>query len=76
MPILNITIQEDDSFTGLVKVEKLDDEDTPIERSIAKGLSLSSVLEEASCGQLKLGKLEINLDFDEHGEIVQIEIYS
>jgi len=76
MSILNLTIQEDDSFTGLIQVQKLDADDEPVTRKITKSASLSSILEQVSNGKLNLGKIEINLDFDEQGELVQIEIYS
>lgn len=76
MPKVIITVQDGESFIGVIQLEKLDENEEPITRKIARGASLSALLEKASHGKLTLGKIEVNLDFDDKGELVQIEIYS
>ena len=72
--VINTTDQE--SITGIIRVDKLDDAEEIIERKFSGGLCVSDLVKQFSKGKYTLGTLEINLDFDENGELVQIEFYS
>ncbi len=71
-----LNVRSGEEFTALVQIDHLDSEEEIISRKISKGISLNSLLHDTSKGALSLGKIEINLDFDANGQIVQIEIYS
>lgn len=76
MAIMKLKIQSGESVTGVIELEKLDGQDDVIERKVSKGVCLSDILRSSSNGQLSMGELEINLDFDEHGQLVQVEFYT
>ncbi len=76
MSKISVSIREAEEFIGLIEFEKLDSNDEPIVRKITKGLCLGTLLRDASGNKLSLGAVEVNLDFDSDGELVQMEIYT
>ena len=73
---MKIRINDEDDFTGLVVIDKFDEDDELVKRKIREGICVSDLLRQVTKEKLSLGSLEINLDFDEDGKLVQIEIYS
>lgn len=76
MTNIELKILNGDSVTGVIKLERIDDRDELVKRTIRKGVCLSDILNTSSNGQLSMGELEVNLDFDEHGQLVQMEFYT
>ena len=75
MTMFSISVSEGDSLLAVIKLEKIGNDDEPIEQCSNQAISLGKLIQSTSNCSLSLGRVEINLDFDEDGELSQIEIY-
>ena len=76
MTYIKLKVQSGETIIGGIELEHLDNEEEVVERKMVKGLVLSDILTTVSNGQLSLGELEVNLDFDENGSLILLEFYT
>ena len=76
MTVLKVTIQEGDTFTGVIKVVDVDEDGEAVPRGAGNGFMLSSFLAQHAGDRYSLGSVEMIFDFDDEGRISQIEIYT
>lgn len=75
MTFVTIDASDEDRFMVVVNIEKIGSDDEPVKRVVTKSISLWSLIDSVSNSSLSLGRVEINLDFDEEGELSQVEIH-